>query len=107
MVAERWPDEDADARVLEQCAQALDRLHERIAHRFGRVEVRARVRRYIAGLLERVDARMAGSWPKPSGRRGRRVSSGCSQRLCGMPRLCATTCAGMWSSIWATEPAAS
>ena len=55
MVAEWWPDEDADARVLEQCAQVLDRLHERIAHRFRRGEVRARVRRYIAGLLERVD----------------------------------------------------
>jgi SRSO17 transposase len=55
MVAECWPDEDADALVLEQCAQVLDRLHERIAHRFRRVEVRARVRRYLAGLLERVD----------------------------------------------------
>jgi SRSO17 transposase len=54
MVAEQW-DDDADGRVLEECATVLDRLHERIAHRFGRVEVRARVRRYMAGLLERVD----------------------------------------------------
>jgi SRSO17 transposase len=30
-------------------------LQERIAHRFGRVEVRARVRRYLAGLLLRVE----------------------------------------------------
>lgn len=56
MVAEQWEDdEDGDALVLEQCATVLDRLHERIAHRFGRVEVRARVRRYVAGLLERVE----------------------------------------------------
>jgi SRSO17 transposase len=55
MVAERWPDEEAEALVLEQCAQVLDRLHERIAHRFRRVEIRARVRRYLASLLERVE----------------------------------------------------
>ncbi len=56
MGAERWDDdEETDTLVLEQCATVLDRLHERIAHRFRRGEVRARVRRYVAGLLERVD----------------------------------------------------
>ena len=30
-------------------------LHGRIAHRFARVEVRERVRRYLAGLLDRVE----------------------------------------------------
>jgi hypothetical protein len=49
MVAERWAQPawappDADALVLAECATVLDRLYERIAHRFGRVEVRARVR---------------------------------------------------------------
>jgi len=34
MVAERWETEDLDALVLEQCATVLDRLYERIAHRF-------------------------------------------------------------------------
>jgi SRSO17 transposase len=33
----------------------LAELHARIAHRFARAEVRARVGRYIAGLLSRVD----------------------------------------------------
>ena len=55
MVAEQWETEDVDALVLAQCATVVDRLYERIAHRFGRVEVRARVRRYVAGLLERLD----------------------------------------------------
>src|SRR5690349_5032123 len=55
MVAEQWAQPDADALVLEECAAVFDRLYERIAHRFGRVEVRARVRRYMAGLLQRLD----------------------------------------------------
>jgi len=50
-----WEEEDADRLVLEQCATVLNRLHERVAHRFRRGEVRARVRRYVAGLLEWVD----------------------------------------------------
>src|ERR1700730_737896 len=33
MIVEQWEAEDADAAVLEQCATALDRLYERIAHR--------------------------------------------------------------------------
>src|SRR5579884_1567493 len=33
----------------------LDALHRRIAGRFGRAEVRARVRRYLAGLVGRVE----------------------------------------------------
>src|SRR5712692_10525516 len=33
----------------------LDALHARIAGRFGRAEVRERARRYLAGLLDRVD----------------------------------------------------
>jgi SRSO17 transposase len=33
----------------------LDALHGRIAHRFRRAEVRARARRYLAGLLARVE----------------------------------------------------
>ena len=55
MVAEHGQGDAAEAAVLEGSAAAWERLHERIAHRFGRAEVRARVRRYLAGLLGRVE----------------------------------------------------
>jgi SRSO17 transposase len=55
MVAELWHEDAAEAAVLDGSAMAWERLHERLAHRFGRVEVRARVRRYLAGLLGRVE----------------------------------------------------
>jgi len=54
MGAERWRGDEAEAAVVEGSVVAWERLHERIAHRFGRAEVRARVRRYLAGLLGRV-----------------------------------------------------
>src|SRR5215210_1028784 len=34
---------------------AITELHDRIAHRFARSEVRERARRYLVGLLERVE----------------------------------------------------
>jgi SRSO17 transposase len=37
--------------VLEMAAEELERLHERIAGRFARAEPRARVRRYVSGLV--------------------------------------------------------
>ncbi len=46
------PDE---VTALERWAVALADVHARIAHRFRRVEVRERVRRYLAGLLARVE----------------------------------------------------
>jgi len=55
MVVEQGQGDAAEAAVLEGGAAAWERLHERIAHRFGRAEVRARVRRYLAGLLGRVE----------------------------------------------------
>lgn len=51
MVAERWEGEDAETRVLTEWATVMGRLYDRIAHRFGRAEVRARVQRYLSGLL--------------------------------------------------------
>ena len=54
-VAGRWEADPGESQVLDEGAAAWERLHERIAHRFGRVEVRRRVRRYLAGLLARVD----------------------------------------------------
>src|SRR5215831_730368 len=37
--------------VVDVAAAELDRLHERIAGRFGRSEPRARVREYVSGLV--------------------------------------------------------
>src|SRR5579859_3168375 len=55
MVAERCESADASALVLGAWATALDRVCVRIAHRFTRAKVRERVRRYLAGLLGRVE----------------------------------------------------
>ncbi len=41
--------------VVARWQATLDSLHGRIAHRFARVEVRERVRRYLVGLLDRVE----------------------------------------------------
>ncbi len=41
--------------VVTRWSETLDALHERFAHRFARAEVRERVRRYLAGLLDRVE----------------------------------------------------
>src|SRR5436305_3910926 len=41
--------------AIAQWSETLDGLHQRIAHHFARVEVRERVRRYLAGLLDRVE----------------------------------------------------
>jgi SRSO17 transposase len=41
--------------MMDRWSDALTDLHTRIAGRFGRVEVRERVRRYLAGLLNRVE----------------------------------------------------
>src|ERR1700736_2630278 len=55
MVAERWEADDSESRVVDEGSGLWERLYERIAHRFGRVEVRARLKRYLAGLLARIE----------------------------------------------------
>jgi SRSO17 transposase len=42
-------------RGISQWVDAVAELHDRIAHRFARAEVRERARRYLVGLLERVE----------------------------------------------------
>jgi SRSO17 transposase len=42
-------------RGISQWVDAVAELHDRIAHRFARSEVRERARRYLVGLLERVE----------------------------------------------------
>jgi hypothetical protein len=51
--------------VVELGAGELDRVHERIAGRFGRAEPRARVREYLCGLvagLERKNGWTLAEW---------------------------------------------
>ncbi len=55
MVVQQREGDAAEKAVLSGGVAAWERLQERIAHRFGRVEVRARVRHYLAGLLGRVE----------------------------------------------------
>jgi SRSO17 transposase len=45
----------AELDVIARWSETLDALLERIAHRFARVEVRERARRYLVGLLDRVE----------------------------------------------------
>jgi SRSO17 transposase len=44
-----------ESGVIGQWFELLDALHGRIAHRFARAEVRERARRYLVGLLDRVE----------------------------------------------------
>ena len=43
-----------NAEIAGWC-EGLETLHTRIAHRFRRAEARGRVKRYLAGLLDRVE----------------------------------------------------
>ena len=52
MVAEHVSGESG---VIARWSHTLDALHGRIAHRFARAEVRDRARRYLVGLLDRVE----------------------------------------------------
>jgi SRSO17 transposase len=46
---------DSASSIIARWSESLDELHGRIARRFARVEVRERVRCYLAGLLDRVE----------------------------------------------------
>ncbi len=59
-------DEVIESSALSRWSEALEELHGRIGHHFARSEARGRVRRYLFGLLGRVERKNgAGSWPKP------------------------------------------
>jgi hypothetical protein len=49
--------------VVDLVVDELDRVHERIAGRFARSEPRARVRRYVTGLVAGLERKNAGRWP--------------------------------------------
>ena len=55
----------------------LDGLHARIAGRFKRAEVRERARRYLAGLLDRVDRKNGWQLAEQAGEAARRGCSAC------------------------------
>jgi SRSO17 transposase len=54
MPVEQTGTERASSKTIEQWSAFLKELHERIAHRFLRPEVRTRAYRYLAGLLGEV-----------------------------------------------------
>ena len=60
---------DAELRRIACWAAGLDALHARIARRFRRVEVRARARRYLEGLLGRVERKNGWQLAEQSGER--------------------------------------
>ena len=62
MTAEHTGTERARSKTIERWSAYLEELHERIAHRFLRPEVRTRVYRYLAGLLGEVERK--NSWQK-------------------------------------------
>jgi hypothetical protein len=49
MIAEQKDLEQATSKVIEQWSAYLEELHERVAHRFLRPEVRTRAYRYSPG----------------------------------------------------------
>ena len=62
MAAEQWQGDAAEAAMLEGGTPAWERLHERIAHRFKRVEMRARAAvSSMAAQRGRTQERRAGS----------------------------------------------
>jgi hypothetical protein len=54
MTAKQARTEWASSKTIERCSAYLEALHERIAHRFLRPEVRTRAYRYLSGLLGEV-----------------------------------------------------
>ena len=82
-----------EVAALERWSAALAEVHARVAHRFRRVEVRERARRYLSGLLARVERKNGWQLAEAMGRPIRTASSGSSTRPRGTPTGCATTCA--------------
>jgi SRSO17 transposase len=60
MIGEKLQAVGDDLAAVERWSEALEELHARLASRFLRPEVRERVRRYLAGLLGRVERK--NSW---------------------------------------------
>src|ERR671932_1731365 len=61
--------DEQELRTIQEWAAGLDRLHARIAPRFRRPEVRRRARRYLAGLLARVERKNGWQLAEETGER--------------------------------------
>lgn len=81
---------EARGSEIEGWRAGLGALHDRIAHRFRRSEVRQPVGRYLLGLLGRVDRKNGGSWRNRWESRAPRARKGCPPGLAGMPTRCGT-----------------
>ena len=64
-------------RGIGRWVDAVADLHGRIAHRFARSEVRERARRYLVGLLERVERKNGWQLAEAIGEAGPAASSAC------------------------------
>jgi SRSO17 transposase len=69
MVADAGRGPGLQVRTIRCWATGLDALHARIAHRFRRAEVRARARRYLAGLLGRAERKNGWQLAEETGER--------------------------------------
>jgi hypothetical protein len=65
------------SKEIERWRAGLDALHARIASRFRRSETRARAKRYLAGLLDRVERKNGWQLAEHLGETGPQGGSGC------------------------------
>ena len=89
-------------------SETLGELHRRIGHRFARSEARERVRRYLVGLLGRIERKNGWQMAEAIGERDPQGV----QRLLNSAKWDADavrdeTCAPTWSSTSATKGRAS
>ena len=89
--------------MMDLVAAEVDRLHERIAGRFGRAEPRARVREYVSGLVAGLERKNGWTLAEWAGE----VSPDGMQRLLRWADWdvdgSAMTSAAMWWSSWASR----
>ncbi len=88
--------------------EAFEELHQRIAGRFARSEARERVKRYIVGLLGRVERKNGWQLAEAIGEDDPQgVQRLLNSRRTGTQTPCVTTCcANTWWSISAPRKAA-
>ena len=105
MSTENHKTRGGELAAVEQWPDALGKLHARVARRFLRPEVRERARRYLAGLLGRVERKNGWQLAEQMGELGPQGRSASSTPPAGTPTPSATICANTSSSIWAMSRA--
>ena len=91
--------------VVDVAAAELDRLHERIAGRFGRSEPRVRVREYVSGLVAGLERKNGWTLAERAGEVGPDGMQRLLRRADWTPARSATTC-GTTSPATSATPAA-